>query len=329
MGRHAPEYANNPDAEIVACCDEVRERAERLRERFGGKAYDSHRELLADASVDAVSVCAANAAHAPLAIAALDLGKHVLCEKPMGLTMDECRAMVAAAARSGKKLMIGHNQRFDPAHLMARKLIASGEMGKVLSFAAVFGHGGPEKWAADKGADTWFFRKSAAGVGAVADLGLHKIDLLRFLIGDEVASAYARLGALDKRYRDGRRIDVDDNAHCLLEFERGTTGTVTASWTHYGKADNSVVLYCENGVVTIAAEPVDTVEVAYRDGRHTARHEFGPPGKASGVIDAFVECVVNDTPPPVSGADVLGTMEAVFACVKASETGVAVRPGSF
>ena len=144
--RHAHEYSLNSNVEIAGFFDFVSERAQELAEEYGSKAYSSLDELLEDKSVDAVSVCVANAYHAETTIKALRSGKHVLCEKPMAISLEDCEEMIKEAERSGKRLMIGHNQRLTPAHRRAKEIIASGEMGKVLTFFSMFGHGGPESW---------------------------------------------------------------------------------------------------------------------------------------------------------------------------------------
>ena len=114
---------------------------------------------------DAVSVCLPNYLHAPVSIAALEAGCHVLCEKPMATSREEAEEMIEAAKSNNKKLMIAHNQRFVPSHAKARALIASGEVGKIYSFRTAFGHGGPEGWSVD-GKDSWFFNKEQAFIGA-------------------------------------------------------------------------------------------------------------------------------------------------------------------
>src|SRR5699024_6641194 len=110
---------------------------------------------------------------------ALDAGCHVLCEKPMATSSAEAQAMIDAAEKSGRKLMIGHNQRFVASHRKARALIAAGEIGRIYSFRTTFGHGGPEGWSAD-GKNSWFFDKKRAFIGAMGDLGVHKADLVHY-----------------------------------------------------------------------------------------------------------------------------------------------------
>ena len=125
--RHITEYADNSQVEIVAVCDINEERVNEVAEQYNAKAYTNYEELLNDADIDAISVCLPNYLHAEVSIAALNKGKHVLCEKPMATSKEEAEAMIQAAEASGKKLMIGHNQRFVPSHEKAREIIASGE----------------------------------------------------------------------------------------------------------------------------------------------------------------------------------------------------------
>jgi len=121
--RHIPEYAANPDAKLVGFFNPSRERSEEMSKQYGGKVYASVEEMLADPEIHAVSVCSTNAAHAQQTIAALNAGKHVLCEKPMAATVEDCEAMVKAAEENGKYLMIAQNQRLEKAHATAKKLI--------------------------------------------------------------------------------------------------------------------------------------------------------------------------------------------------------------
>ena len=102
--RHIPEYAQNPDARLAGFFDLNKERAQELAVRYGGKAFDSYEELLADREIDAVSVCVANNVHAEITVAALKAGKHVLCEKPMAMNLKECEDMVRASKETGRFL---------------------------------------------------------------------------------------------------------------------------------------------------------------------------------------------------------------------------------
>ena len=131
-------------------------------------------------------------------------------------------------------------------------------------------------------------------MGAMGDLGVHKSDLIRWLLDDEVAQVAAFVGTLHKE-----GTDVDDNATCLLRMKSGATGSLVASWTYYKGQDNSTVLWCENGVIKIDTDPNDQVIVELRDGT-VERYKVGQIATnekqtASGVIDEFVTSILNGT----------------------------------
>ena len=220
--RHLPETQLNPHAEVGAVCDIVEARAQELAAEYGCKAYTDYRELIQDPDLDAVIVAATNTTHAEMTIAALKAGKDVMCEKPMATTLEDARAMVQTAHETGRKLMIAHNQRLEPANVKAREILQSGKLGKVLTFTSVFGHPGSEAWAID-GAKTWFYKKDISGLGVLGDLAIHKLDLLRWLIDDNYIEATGMMGTLSKTYPDGTPIDVEDNAICVLRTEKGAT----------------------------------------------------------------------------------------------------------
>lgn len=323
--RHIPEYESNGNAELAGYCDLNRERAEQLAAAHGGRAYDSWETLLADPLIDAVSVCAANHAHAEITVAALKAGKHVLCEKPMATTLAGCEAMAAASRETGKILMIGHNQRLAKAHVKARELLQSGIIGEIVTFRTTFGHGGPESWSIDPGRNVWFFDRKKAALGAMADLGIHKTDLIQYLTGQKVAETTARLATLDKRDARGNLIGVDDNAVCIYRMSGGALGTMTASWTYYGAEDNSTVLYGTKGIMRIYDDPAYSIRVVTADGETILygidRIQTNESQTRSGVIDRFVECLAAGGDPGHSAEEALSAMRAVFASVESSETG--------
>lgn len=327
--RHAPEYALNNDVKIVGFFDLVKERAIEMAEIYGGKVYDRYEEMLADTSLDAVSVCSANSYHAPITIAALKAGKHVLCEKPMATSVEDAEKMNATARLSGKFLMIGHNQRLADAHAKAKKILNSGELGRIISFKTSFSHSGPETWSADKSSKTWFFSKKDAIMGAMGDLGIHKADLIRWLIDDEIEEVFASVTTLDKKGNDGELIEVDDNAMCILRSKTGIVGTLSASWTNYGPEDNSTILYCSEGVMRIYDNPDNPIEIDKKSGEKTfykiGKIQTNENQTKSGVIDLFVSSIVNNTPPEISGGEGLAALKIIFACMESSQSGKKVK----
>lgn len=323
--RHIPEYLANPRCKIAGYYDFNTQRARELAERFGGCAYGSLEELLNDDEIEAVSVCTSNDTHADIAVKALEAGKHVLCEKPMATNLADCERMQAAAEKSGRQLMIGMNQRLAGAHIKAKQLIDAGEIGRIITFKTFFGHSGPETWSIDPGTDSWFFDKRKAAMGALADLGVHKTDLIQFLTGKRITEVTARLATIDKRYANGELIGVDDNAFCIYRLEDGATGTMCASWTHYGAEDNSTVICGAKGVMRIYDDPVHSITITLKSGERVLydidRIQTNDSQTKSGIIDMFAEAVETGIEPPISAASVLPAMRAVFAAIESSETG--------
>ncbi len=318
--RHFPEYFQNKHVEIVAVCDIVPERADEFANTYQAKAYTSYEELLSNSNIDAVSVCTPNYLHAPISIAALNAGKHVLCEKPMATSSDEAEAMIAAAQINIKKLMIAHNQRFVPSHQKARQLITSGEVGKIYSFRTAFGHGGPEGWSAD-GKDSWFFKKEEAFIGAMGDLGVHKTDLLRYILGEEFVEVGAFVETSAKE-----NTDVDDSAVCVLKTESGIIGTLAASWSYVSKEDNSTIIYGEKAILRLEDDPTHSLIIQYKNGE-VVKYELGgiqtnesDGQKNSKVIDQFVSSILHNTEPPVTGEEGLKSLQVVLSALESNET---------
>ncbi|MBT2654889.1 Gfo/Idh/MocA family oxidoreductase [Bacillus sp. ISL-18] len=318
--RHLPEYQVNPNVELTAVCDINQERAIETAEKYGVLSYTDFNELLKSGEVDAVSVCTPNYLHAPITIAALEAGLHVLCEKPMATSKEEAEAMIAAAEKNGKKLMIGHNQRFVPSHQKARKLIANGEAGRIYSFRTAFGHGGPEGWSVD-GKESWFFEKEKAFVGAMGDLGVHKTDLLRYVLGEEIVEVGAFVETNAKDFAD-----VDDNAVCVLKTESGIIGTLAASWAYTGKEDNSTIIYGEKAILRLEDDPINSLVVQYSNGE-VVKYELGKiqSNEAGGqnnthVIEHFVNAILLDEEPAVPGEEGMKSLEVILGALKSNET---------
>ena len=291
--RHAPEYSENPDCQITGFYDFVPENAQKLAAEYGAKAYDSLEALLSS-GVDAVSICSANVAHASAAIAALERGIHVLCEKPMAVTPEDVEAMIQAQEKSGKFLMIAQNQRFARAHVEARRLISEGAIGRVLAFHTTFGHPGPEGWTGSR--NSWFFDKKRAAFGAMADLGVHKTDLMHYLLGEPIVKVTAQIATLDKKYPDGTPITVDDNAFCLYETASGVLRI-------YDDPQYSLILEKPDGEIERFALDQLTSNKEQTSGGRTN----------TGVIDAFVGCLTSGRAPEIDGREAAKAMRVIFA----------------
>lgn len=321
--RHAPEYMENPNVDKIVFYDRNPKRSAVLAELFNGSTVESVEALYTDPSIQAISDCSSNESHHVFSSAALNHGKHVLCEKPIALTVADAKKIIAAQKASGKKLMIDHNQRFTKAHQKAREIIVTKKLGKVLTFKTTFGHGGPESWGVNKTNGTWFFKKNRSGIGVAGDLGIHKIDLIHYLLGDEIVQVNAFQGTLDKVDEHGEPIDVCDNIVANLKTREGVLGTAAFSWTYYGEEDNSTIIYCEHGMIKIYHDPTYQIEVITRDEERVLYEleeiQTNDKQTNTGVIDAFVDSIRLDQPPPVTGEDALSSLKVILGILEAAE----------
>jgi predicted dehydrogenase len=325
-----PEAHQNPRSTVAAIADLNGQRAEAMAAKYGAVAFTDYRRMLKDAEIDAVVVCAPNALHAKLSIDAMRAGRHVLCEKPMATTRAEAKRMMAVAKQTKRKLMIALNQRLMPPHIKAKQILDSGVLGRVLSFRTSFKHGGPEAWSVD-GKRSWFFDRAAAVMGVTGDLGVHKADLLRWLLGQEFVEVTGQLATLDKRDAKGKLIGLDDNAYLVLKTDRGVIGSIIVSWTAYGGEENDTVLDCENGVLKIGADPEYGVIVEYPSGNREL-HKLGAIASnkaqvASGIIDSFTEAILRNKPAPIDGMEGYRCLDVILAAMEAAKRGRAVRIG--
>ncbi|WP_407270790.1 Gfo/Idh/MocA family protein [Radiobacillus sp. PE A8.2] len=313
--RHAPEYKANPYVDEIVFFDRNFERAKQLAAEFGGRAVETVEELYNDPTIVAISDCSSNETHHINSTNALLNGKHVLCEKPLAVSIAYAEEILEAQRKSGKKLMVDHNQRLTKAHKKAKELIDKKELGEVLTFKTSFGHQGPESWGVDKSNATWFFKKERSHSGVAGDLGIHKIDLIHYLLSDEVEDVHAFHGALDKVDENGQPIEVCDNVVCALKTKKGRIGTASFSWTYYGAEDNTTTIYCQYGIIKIYHHPEDQLIVEMKDGT-VIKYQLEPiqtndNQTNTGVIDAFVEAIIQDKDPIVTGKDALVSLKVI------------------
>jgi predicted dehydrogenase len=313
--RHAPEYKANPHVEEIIFYDRNKDRAQRLAKEFDGSVAETLDVLLFNPDVVAISDCSSNEAHHINTTKALLSGKHVLCEKPIAISVEHAEEILEAERKSGKKLMIDHNQRFTKAHLKAKQIIQSGELGNVLTFKTTFGHKGPESWGVTKSNATWFFKKERSFSGVAGDLGIHKIDLIHFLLDDEITEVHAFYDALDKINEHGQPIDVCDNVVCAMKTKKGRLGTASFSWTYYGAEDNSTIIYGQKGILKIYHDDKYQLIMEQQDGTVTKfemeQIQTNDNQTSTGVIDAFINCIVHDVDPPVSSRDAIASLKVV------------------
>jgi predicted dehydrogenase len=254
---------------MVAIAGRNKDAVEAAAARFGyEKAYTNWQDMIADPEVQVFDNGGPNNTHAEPCIAAAQAGKHVFCEKPLARTAEEAKAMLDAVEKAGVKHMVAYNYRFVPAIVQARNLIASGALGRIFHFRAVY----LQDWIIDPEFPmTWRFTKEVAGSGSLGDLASHILDLGRFLVGEPTKVMGMMKTFIDER-PDGEggraKVDVDDATTALLEFENGAMGTIEATRFANGHRNGNMwEINAENGSIRFNLERLNELDVYWADGR--------------------------------------------------------------
>lgn len=273
---HLQAYRDNPEVELIAVCDLNEERAKAKAETYGTagtRVFTDYREILALPELDAVSICTWNNSHAPISIAALEAGKHVLVEKPLCQTVEEALQVEEAVRKSGRILQVGFVRRYGSNTKILKQFIDAGDLGGIYYAKAscLRRLGNPGGWFSDK---------TRSGGGPVIDLGVHIIDICWYLMGrpkvkSVSANTYNRLGNRSNVQNlsfykaadyDAAKNTVEDLANAVIRFENGASLMVDVSFTLHAKEDElSVKLYGEKGgaelepALTLVSEKYDTI----------------------------------------------------------------------
>ena len=236
-GKHLPALKKLANVKIVAFCDIIKERAEQAAAEYGSedtKVYTDYRKLVALKSLDVVHVLTPNRSHAPITIAALESGKHVMCEKPMAKTAADARAMLDAARKSGKKLTIGYQSRHRSDSMYLKQLIEEGALGEIYYAKA---HA-----VRRRAVPTWgvFLNEEEQGGGPLIDIGTHALDLTLWEMNNYqpayvVGTTYRKLADTENAANiwgpwDPKKFTVEDSAFGFITMKNGATILLEASW---------------------------------------------------------------------------------------------------
>ena len=330
---HIQAYLKNPNVELYAFCDINEKQLKLMSEKYGvTRTFTDKDEMLALPELDAVSVCAWNSEHAPCTIAALNAGKHVLCEKPMATTVEEAIAMKEAAERNGKLLQIGFVRRFGNDCAVLQDFIQKDFLGEIYYAKATYlrRNGNPMGWFGDK---------SRSGGGPLIDLGVHVIDLTRYLMGNPkpvsvFGVTFHKLGnrsdLKDKKAyvsvsaTDHDICDVEDMATAMVRYDNGAVLSVETSFSlNLKKEKGTIELFGTKGGAKLDPELELYTEMNgyMSDVSLCAPTALSFDGLFQQEIDHFVDCVLNSTPckaPAQDGIDIMRILRAIY---ESAETG--------
>ena len=342
-GKHLPALKNESDrVEMVAFCDLIPERAEQAAKEYGtpdAKTCTDYHELIADKSIDVVHVCTPNRSHCEISVAALEAGKHVMCEKPMAKTAADARKMLEAAKKSGKKLTIGYQSRFTKEAQVIKKAVDRGDLGEIY-FAKAHA-------VRRRAVPTWgvFLNEYEQGGCPLIDIGTHALDLTLWMMNNYkpqsvLGQTFKKLGDQTETGNiwgdwDPKEFTVEDSAFGLIRMENGATIFLESSWAlntldtgeaittlcgtkagadmRDGVRFNMVDLGCQ----TVKKPDLSAGGVAFFE---------GSAGMTPAQMEAhyWINAILNDTDPMVLPEQALTVTEILEAIYTSAKTGKAV-----
>lgn len=275
------------------------------------KYYGSIEEIGKDREVDAVYIATPPFLHSLQTIKLANYGKHVLCEKPMAISIEECQRMIDSTSANDVKLMIGHCFRFHPCIMKIKQLLSRKVLGEIAYIKISFSFICPPK----SGAGSWYYNPKMSGGGPMMDLGVHCIDTLRYILQKEIK----KVNAISKPIRSNSEIEL--TILTLIEFEEGLQAVVENSFK-VPRNGGEIEIFGSNGI--LYGEGI----FENKQGQMFIKHENKKDNlqvKHKNIyrieIDHFVECIERDYKPLISGWEGMKNMKVAFAAYFSSQTG--------
>jgi predicted dehydrogenase len=310
---HARVYSELPESELIAVADSDPQSAEIVARRWGVRAFTDYRAMLDAEKPEAVSIAVPTAQHKETAIAAMEAGAHVMVEKPIANTIEAGLEMIACAARTGRKLMIGHIVRFNPAIQLLKQKLDEGQLGRI--FQIVCRRIGP-------------FPTRIQDVGVVIDLAPHDIDIMRYITDHNPIRVYAEL---EQRLHT----DHEDLLLALLRFPDHIKGSLEINWLTPTKVREVLVLgerglfrvddltqdlyFYENAQADKVMWPALQTLKGVREGE-MIKYAFSRYEPLKAELQSFLRAIRDETPVPVSGEDGLMALRIALALIESGES---------
>jgi predicted dehydrogenase len=322
--RHLQSIAELADARLVAVCDVIASRVERVAKEHNAVAYVDYRQMLERRDIDVVNICTPSGMHAQMSIDALQAGKHVICEKPMAMNLADADRMIAAAKSTGKKLCIVLQNRYNPPMLDLRRLVDEGRLGKILLGNATVRWYRPQEYYEDG----WHGTLAMDG-GALMNQSVHHIDALQWFIGD-VDSVFAHTATL------AHKMQAEDAGVAVIRFKNGALGTVEGSTLTYPEnLEGSVALFGEHGSVKVGGTALNRKVFWKIAGEMEHEHlllmrdQMDPPSvygfSHQAVIADMIAALRENREPRTDGREARKSVALVLAMYESARTGVSVK----
>jgi len=316
---HVPSFRKAKHCELAALADPDERKLKHLGERYGiPHLYTDHQELIRADALDAVVICTPTYLHAPMALEALNYGKHVFCEKPLALNAASAQELVSAARKAGKLLMVGLNYRFRPDAQLLKRLIDENELGEIYYMKT-----GWLQRMTHTAMDSWKYRKKAAGGGALLNLAVHMIELILWFAEKKKVVAVDSL-----IYRKSEEEEVEDSAFVLLKFDDDSSATVEVSWTLIYEKDLTYLnVFGTEGAGLLHPLRIHRLMLGNPVNVTPQLRSVGNAFKVSYDLEAshFIECIMKGEQPFTPGEDGVLIARVIDAAYESSSTKKEVR----
>ena len=314
---HCDTIMGIPNLELAALCTRTPERLQQLAGKYGvQKTFRDYRELLADPSIDAVSIVTMWNQHTEPAIAALEAGKHVFLEKPMASTVEDCNKIIAASKRFRGILLVGHICRFNPRYRMAKQAIDAGRIGRIVAMSSR--RNIPAAWTPE------ILNK----IGPIVGDAIHDTDLMLWFTGDRIVSAYAQTV-------DVRGLRYPDIGQTMYRFAGGATATLETVWCMPEKTpfdiDERMSIIGTEGLIHVQ-DTFPNLGIVGKDKLHSPDTTYWPQfdSTRSGALREefayFAECALSGKKPTVGRPeDAAAALQATLAAEESARSGNVIR----
>jgi UDP-N-acetyl-2-amino-2-deoxyglucuronate dehydrogenase len=312
---HAAALADSPYAELCTVVDVIEPRAAATAAKYGCAYTTDYRMVLEDPSIEVVHLCTPHFLHAEMAVEALRAGKHVLTEKPLGLSLAQCEEMIRASDASGRQLGVCFQNRYNSNSLRVRELVSSGAVGRVLGAKAFLTWG---REASYYTGSPWKGTWAGEGGGVLINQSIHTLDLLQWVLGMPAGIK----GNVDRRFLQDV-IEVEDTAEATLRYADGTLTFFFATNGYPTDAAVEIEVVCEKAVLRLAGDLTvrwsdGHVETYFERNRREGDKAYWG-GSHRDLIQDFYECLTEDRPFPLDGRQGMQSLRLITALYASSE----------
>lgn len=319
-----PAFSDCKHSKLVALVSGSPEKAERLAAEYGLEAqniynYQNYDTLKDNPAVDVIYIVLPNSLHAEYTVRGAQAGKHIMCEKPMATSVEDCQQMIAACQKAGKKLMIGYRAQYETYNLKAIELIRNGKIGKLKLITS--DHGRPLK--PDQPEDKWRADKKLAGGGSLMDIGIYSLQATRYLTGEEPIEISAMKSSTpgDPRFKE-----VEENINFTLRFPSGVLANCSSSYGFFEV--KRFQAFGSEGTLTLdPATDYDEHNLTLKTDAGTEEIKLNGNNHFAAEIDHFSICILENKTPKTPGEEGLQDIKLMMAIYEAAEKGQPVKVG--